>query len=127
MSLPQSDYETLIEFARRGTLDAKGNVLTESALALDSWLKDLERRNGIHRSALWVQWQEQDAPLPVGTNFPDRWPPELRKYLALTSRPIIKSDVVALLSNAAKNPTNVLVTRDPAATVGWTQLDIFFK
>ena len=126
LSLTQADYETLIEFARRGTLDANGQVLQESALALDSWLKNIERRNGIQRYAVWVQWQEQDAPLPPTTRFPEVWPPTLRKYLALISRPITRSDVDALLTSYATNPTNVLVTRDPGATVGWTELNVFF-
>lgn len=127
LSLQQADYETLIEFARRGTLDAEGQVKQEEALALDSWLKDLERRNGIQRYSLWVQWQEQDAPLPANTRFPEVWPPELRAYLALVSRPITKSDVTDLLSTKAISPTNVLITRDPGATVGWTELSVFFK
>lgn len=127
LSLPQTDYETLIELARRGTLDASGQVKQNEALALDSWLCDLERRNGIQRYAIWVQWQEQDAPLPLNTRFPEVWPPELRAYLALISRPIAKSDVDDLLSRLAVSPTSILVTRDPGATVGWTELSVFFK
>jgi len=127
ITLQQSDYETLVELARRGTLDSSGQVMPDKARDLDSWLKDLELANDIHRYALWVQWQEQEAPLPPGTQFPERWPPEMRAYLALTSRPIARSDVDTLLDSKARSPTNVLVTRDPGATVGWTQVDVFFK
>lgn len=127
ITLQQSDYETLVELARRGTMDASGQVLPDKARDLDSWLKDLEVANDIHRYAIWVQWQEQDAPLPPGTQFPERWPPEMRAYLALTTRPIARGDVDTLLDSKARNPTNVLVTRDPGATVGWTELSVFFR
>jgi hypothetical protein len=127
ITLQQHDYETLVEFARLGTLDASGNVKTEKARALDAWLKTLEEASGIHRYAVWVQWQEQDAPLPAGTQFPENWPPSMRFYLALTSRPITRSDVDTMLASRARNPTNVLVTKDPGATVGWTQISAFFK
>lgn len=127
LSLQQADYETLIEFARRGTLDANGQVKQEEALSLDSWLKDLERRNGVQRYAVWVQWQEQGAALPAGTTFPETWPPAMRFYLALVSRPIARSDVDTMLNMRAISPTNVLVTRDPAAIVGWTEISVFFK
>lgn len=127
LSLQQSDYETLIELARRGTLNDAGQVKQEEALALNSWLKDLEVRNGIQRYAVWVQWQEQGASLPAGTTFPEVWPPELRFYLALVTRPIARSDVNTMLGARAINPTNILVTRDPAAKVGWTEIDVFFQ
>lgn len=127
ITLQQSDYETLVELARRGTLDSSGQVMPDRARDLDSWLKNLEEVNDIHRYAIWVQWQEQDAPLPPGTRFPEQWPPLLRAYLALTTRPIARGDVDTLLNSKARNPTNVLVTRDPGAIVGWTQVDVFFQ
>jgi len=126
ISLEQSEYETLVEYARQGTLDANGHVIQEKALGLDAWLRLIEGKNDIHRYFLWVQWQEQDAPLPAGTSFPDKWPPELREFIALTSRRIARADVDAVLARRARQPTNVLVTLDPAARVGWTELDQFF-
>jgi len=127
LTLEQSEYETLVEYARQGTVDAAGNVVAEKALGLDAWLRGIEQKNDIKRYALWVQWQEQDAPLPPGVNFPDTWPPELRSLLALVSRPIARSDVDKLLASKARKPTNVLVTTDPAARLGWTELDGFFR
>lgn len=127
ITLQQSDYEALVELARRGTVDANGQVIPDRARDLESWLRELETANDIHRYAIWVQWQEQDAPLPVGTQFPDKWPPELRAYLALTSRPIARGDVDTLLASKARNPTNVLVTMDPGGVVGWTELSVFFR
>lgn len=127
ISLNQEEYEALVALARQGTLDADGHVIAEKARSLTSYLVMLEKKNKITRYALWLQWQEQDAPLPPGVNFPSKWPPELREYLALTSRPITKADVITVLKNRARNPTNVLVTKDPGATVGWTELDQFFK
>lgn len=127
LQLEQSEYETLIEYARQGTLNADGTVNQDKAVGLDAWLRWIEQKNGVVRNFIWVQWQEQDAPLPPGTNFPTKWPPEMRLPLSLVSRPIAKADVTALLNVKAKNPTSILVTTDPAALVGWTELDVFFK
>lgn len=127
LQLEQSEYESLIELARKGTLNADGTVNQELALGLDAWLRYIETKNGVERHFVWVQWQELDAPLPPGTNFPTKWPPELRATIALVGRAIAKADVEALLKTKAKNPTSVLVTRDPAAQVGWTEMDVFFK
>lgn len=127
LQLEQPEYETLIAFARQGTLNADGTVNQDRAHGLDAWLRLIEQKNGIKRSLVWVQWQEQDAPLPAGTNFPKKWPPEMRHPLVLISRPVARADVEQLLSVRAKNPTSVLVTQDPAAVVGWTELDAFFR
>lgn len=127
ISLAQEEYEALVELARQGTLNIDGQVDAEKARRLNSYLVMLEKKSGITRYGVWVQWQEVDAPLPPGTNFPKQWPPELRAFLALTSRPIAKSDVLTMLKNRSRNPMSILITRDPGATVGWTELDIFFK
>ena len=127
ISLSQGEYETLIEYARQGTLQADGTVNVDKAAGLDAWLRWIEEKNGITRSFVWVQWQELDAPLPPGTNFPAKWPPNMRQPLTLVSRPINKSDVLALVDSKAKKPTSILVTKDPAGIVGWTALDEFFK
>jgi hypothetical protein len=126
LSLNQAEYETLVEYARQGTLNADGNVIAEKALGLDAWLRYIEGKNDIHRYFVWVQWQEQDAPLPAGTVFPEKWPPELRAFIALTSRKISRADVYAVLEQRARQPTSVLVTNDPAAKVGWTEVDQYF-
>jgi|SRR6478735_637540 len=127
ISLSQEEYEALVELARHGTMDDKGCVIVEKARSLTAYLTMLEKKSGIVRYAVWVQWQEADSPLPPGTDFPRSWPPEMREYLALTSRPIAKTDVIAMLKNRARRPVTVLVTKDPGATVGWTDLDLFFK
>jgi len=127
ISLSQADYESLVELARRGTLNSDGSVNQDKALGLEAWLQRIELANHVHRYEIWVQWQEQGMPLPAGTDFPNSWPPSLREHLALTSRPIARSDVEQLLRHKARQPTSVLVTRDPAARVGWTELDVFFK
>lgn len=127
ISLLQEEYEALVELARQGTMDDIGCVVVEKARALTAYLVMIEKKNGINRYAIWVQWQEADSPLPPGTMFPAKWPPELREYMALTSRPIAKTDVITLLKNRARKPVNILITRDPGATVGWTELEKFFK
>lgn len=127
ISFSQSEYETIIEFARQGTLNPDGTVNQDKALGLDSWLRMIEQKNGVTRNFIWVQWQEQDAPLPPGVTFPKKWPPEMRVALSLVSRAITKSDVTSMLNVRAKKPTSILVTRDPAALVGWTEIDEFFN
>ena len=93
---------------------------------LDQWLREIERRHGVTRSFIMVQWQELSAPLPAGTNFPDVWPPRLRRSIELVTRPVAKADVTALLDKEANQPAEVLVTPDPNGLVGWTPIDDFF-
>lgn len=127
ISLSQAEYETLVEFARQGTLYDDGSIKPAPALGLDSWLRTVEVKNNIVRHFLWVQWQEQGAAVPPGARFPEKWPPELRASISLMSRAINRSDVEVLLAMKAREPTSVLVTRDPAAIVGWTELAEYFK
>jgi len=75
---------------------------------------------------LWIQWQEAGTPLPPETNFPKTWPPQLRFRLELISRPITRADVDEVLAKKAINPVTVLVTSDPAALLGWTNLESWF-
>jgi hypothetical protein len=126
ISLSQQEYEALISLARDGTRNDDGSVDQTKALQLDAWLRQLEENSGITRDAVWVQWQESDQPLPPTTNFPDTWPPELRHYIELVTRPIARADVDAVIETQASMPVNILVTRDPAARTGWTALDDFF-
>lgn len=120
-TLTQEQYEALIYLARQG---ATGDPQKQTQL--NTFLKDIEKSNGVTRSFLWIQWQEVSAPLPEGTNFPQVWPPELRVAIELVTRPISKADVEKVLANKASEPLSVLVTRDPAGLVGWTPLDDFF-
>jgi hypothetical protein len=125
-TITQQQYEALIALARAGTVNDDGVSNVNESLKLDAFLKKIESDNGVTRSALWVQWQEMDQPLPPSTNFPDVWPPELRFYIEFVTRLVSKADVEAMLEVQARNPNNVLVTRDPAARVGWTAIDDFF-
>lgn len=120
LQLDQQGYEALIALAR------KGASTPDEARRLDTFLVSLEKNNGINRYGLWVQWQEQDQPLPPTTRFPEVWPPNMRFFLELISRPIARVDVDAVLKQQARKPTNVLVTKDPGAIVGWTAVDQFF-
>lgn len=126
-TLTQQEYEALIALARDGTKDADGQVIQEKARQLDEFLAAIETKNGVTRDGLWVQWQEMDSPLPPTTNFPDVWPPEMRWYIELISRRVAKVDVEAVLDARARNPINVLVTKDPGARVGWTPVDDYFQ
>lgn len=119
--LDVQEYEALIALARVGTKDDP-----EKARQLDAFLKNIEKKNGVTRDVLWVQWSEMHQPVPPNVRFPTTWPPEMRYYIELVTRRIARADVEAVLENRAKNPVDVLVTRDPGATVGWTTLDAFF-
>lgn len=125
-TLTQEEYEALIAFAREGTKNDAGQVKHDLALRLDAFLRSIERNNDITRDAVWVQWQELDEPLPPGTRFPEVWPPEKRVYIEFVTRLVARADVNDALEQNARNPTSVLVTRDPGATYGWTELDKFF-
>lgn len=120
LQLDQQSYEALIALAR------KGAAAPDEARRLDTFLISLEKANGIIRYGLWVQWQEQDQLLPPKARFPATWPPNMRFYIELISRPIARVDVDAVLKEQARKPTNVLVTKDPGAIVGWTPVDQYF-
>lgn len=120
ITLSQEDYEALIALGRKG-LGGSDEVRN-----FEAFLNRIEKANNIKRHLLWVQWQEADAPLPAGANFPRSWPPNLRGYIELLTRPITRQDVEYLLDDRAKKPVGVLVTPDPAAVVGWTKLDDYF-
>lgn len=126
-TLTTEEYEALVALAREGTKDVNGSPIHDKAVVLNDFLVSLEKKNGITRDILWVQWQELDEPLPPGTRFPERWPPEKRVLLEYVTRRISRADVEEVLNANAKNPTSVLVTRDPGALYGWTELDAFFR
>jgi hypothetical protein len=123
-TLKQEQYEALIALARQGVQGSDVQVM-----ALDAFLRSIEKANGVTRDFLWVQWQELNQPLPSSNTvkFPDTWPPHLRKSIELVTRRIARVDVEAVLEANANDPTSVLVTRDPNARLGWTTLDDFFR
>lgn len=125
-TLTQEQYEALIALAQRGTIQSDGSVNQDRSLALDSFLKSIETANGITRSSLWVQWQDPTQPLPPGVLFPQTWPPNLRYFIQLLTRPICQADVLAVVQQRTPNAMNILVTPDPAALVGWTALAQYF-
>lgn len=125
-TLTQEQYEALISLAQQGTRGHDGRVDQQKALVLQAFLADIEKANGITRSSLWIQWQDSKTPLPARTSFPEVWPPELRYFLQFVSRPICKTDVLAVVSQRTASAVNILVTPDPAALVGWTAIDDYF-
>lgn len=125
-TLTQEQYEALISLAKEGTKLSDGSQDPEKSRQLDTYLKLIEKANGVTRSLVWVQWQELDSPLPPGTNFPDKWPPELRRKIEFITRPVARADVDALLAAYARNPLTILCSRDPAGILGYTPLETFF-
>lgn len=124
LRLTQEEYEALVALARQGALTSANP--DSRAYALEAFLQRLEKANGLVRHALWVRWQDARTPLPPTTRFPDVWPPTQEGQIELLSRAITRDDVLALVRARASSPCNVLVTRDPARRVGWTELDRFF-
>lgn len=125
-TLDQQQYESLVALASAGTKLSSGLPDPEKARQLDTFLRLIEKQNGVTRSIVWVQWQELDSPLPPGVRFPDTWPPELRRKIELVTRPVARADVDQLLAKVARNPQTVLCSRDPAGILGYTPLASFF-
>jgi hypothetical protein len=120
LTLEQEQYEALIALARAGA------STPDEARNLDYFLQQIETANNIRRYRLWVQWQEADQPLPPTTQFPYKWPPEMRHYIELLTRPITKEDVQAVLKAKARKPVGVLVTPDVGGVLGWTKPEDYF-
>jgi len=119
VTLTLEEYEALLSMARKG-------ASTDGRRQLEPFLQSIEKRNGITRYFLWVQWQEAGYPLPPTAKFPEIWPPELRMSIERTDRAISLADVTQAMSTRANKPTNILVTTDPGATLGWTELNEYF-
>jgi hypothetical protein len=122
LTLTTDQYTALVALARVGAQSQNGDQL-----ALEAFLVQIERNNGVTRYLLWVRWQELDEPLPATVSFPTNWPPNLSKSIQLLNRPVAKVDVEAVLTQYARNPTNVMVTPDPNALLGWSTLDQYFN
>lgn len=120
VTLLQDEYNALIALAREGA------TTPDRQRAISDYVAMIDRRNGVSRYYLWVQWQEAGAELPAGTRFPDVWPPELRKKIERTDRPVARADVDAVLRANAASAVEVLVTRDPGAELGWTPYATYF-
>jgi hypothetical protein len=117
ITLTTDQYTSLVALARRGTQDQ---------VPLEAFLISIEKANGITRYLLWVRWQELDSPLPPTTRFPTHWPPELQRLIQQINQPVSLAQVNQVLATYAKNPTNVMVTPDPNALLGWSTLAQYF-
>jgi len=126
ISLTLEQYEALISLARRSTVNPDNSIDQQQANVLDAFLLEIEQDNDITRSSLFIRWQDPTAPLPPGIRFPETWPPSLQYFLQLLTRPIAKSDVIALVAARTSNAVNIMVTQDPAGLVGWSKLEDFF-
>jgi hypothetical protein len=120
-TLTQEQYEALISLARQGTVSD-----ANKSRQLESWLRLIEKENGVVRDLVVVLWQEMNAPLPAGTFFPTNWPPNLKRTVELTTRRVARADVDKVLEAHADAPTSVMCTRDPAGVLGLTPIDQFF-
>jgi len=120
VTLTKEQYEALVFLARKGV------VSVEAKHALDAFLRDIDRGNGIVRYTLRIRWQEAHKPLPPAVSFPREWPPVQESALERIDRPIAKVDVLEEVNKKASNPVGILVTKDVAGVVGWAKLDDFF-
>jgi hypothetical protein len=121
IALDLEQYLALISLARLGA------DTPEKKRVLESFLVSIDAANKQQRYTLQVQWQELNTPLPPTTDFPAVWPPNLRATVERTDRPIAKSDVMKTVAARSNDPTNILVTKDPAGIVGWTRVEDYFS
>lgn len=119
MTLDQ--YTSLVALARVGAQHRN-----QEQTQLEQFLVTIEKANSITRYLLWVQWQEADQPLPPRASFPTNWPPELRRLIQKINSPVSLQDVNNVLNQYAKNPVSPMVTPDPNALLGWTQVAQYF-
>ena len=120
VTLDLEQYLALVSLARVGA------DTPEKKRVLESFLQNIDAANKQTRYTLQVQWQELNSPVPASADFPAVWPPSMRATVERTDRPIAKSDVMKKVTSLAKEPTNILVTKDPGGIVGWTTIDAFF-
>lgn len=120
-TLNLEQYESLVSLARAGTVSDPNK-----ARQLEKWLRLIEESNNVERDLVVVLWQELNQPLPPGTFFPTKWPPELKKTVELTTRRVARADIDKVLEAHAKTPISVMCTRDPAGILGLTPIDDFF-
>lgn len=115
------EYEAMVTLA----IDACRRS-PEAAVRFSELVAKVNQRNDLSFRTLWVQWTERGQPLPLDANFPVRWPDAWRYRLDLFNRTPTRKDVEEILARHATRPVDVLVTYDPAALVGWSQLDRLF-
>lgn len=119
MTLEQ--YGALVYQARQGVKNQ------DEALALSQFLASIDKDNGIQRFTLWVRWQDLGAPIAPGLrDLSANWPPGMEGSIERTDRPVAKADVLEYLAQKTRKWGQVLVTRDPAKRVGWTELEVYF-
>ncbi len=121
MNLTTEQYEALVTLARDGV---SGDA--DRTRQLEVWLRQIEKGNGITRYAIRLRWLESKAPEPKVRDFPLKWPPELDAVMERTDRPISRADVEEYLKEKARQPVNVMVTKDLGGIAGWTKLEDFF-
>jgi hypothetical protein len=118
ITLLSDEYMALVALARKGVDDTK---------QLDQvLLLPIEQRNEIKRYVLTVQWQDATAVIPVGSEFPDNWPPSLRIKIEQLNVPITRQQVEDAVALRTNRPVSILVTPDPNGSVGWSTLDQWF-
>lgn len=120
ITLKQDEYEALVYQSRKG-------MAGQDQLPLDNMLKQVEERNGVRRYLLWVQWQDAQAVVPIGAEFPRKWPAELRTLIEQINVPINRQQVESTVAHLCSHPVSILVTPDPNATLGWSTLDQYFE
>ena len=117
ITLTQEEYEGLVALAHVGAVDQ---------LPLNQLLEQIEKNNGIKRYMLWVQWQDAAGVVPIGMEFPEKWPADLRTRIEQLDVPISRQQVEDTVALRANKPINLLVTDDPNAVLGWSTLDQWF-
>ena len=120
LTLERDEYLALSNLARAGKNSAQ-------LRDIESWLQNIERKNGVQRYVVRVRWTEPLTPVSPNVNFPHAWPPTQETTIERFDRPVAKADVQLYLNNNAKNPTEVFITKDIGGELGWTRIEDFFR
>jgi len=122
MNITSEQYAALVALARKGA-----GADTDQMDLLDQFLLDIEAANDMVRYTLHVRWSETGGALPVQRNFPVNWPPTLEGTIERMDQPILKQDVADYVKSKSRAAYGIMVTRDPAKLVGWTELEVYFR
>lgn len=122
MDITTEQYSSLVALARVGV----GSDPTQR-YHFDALLRSIEKANNLVRYTLHVRWSETGGALPAQRNFPIDWPPTLEGTIERLGSPILRQDVVDYVAAKTRGYYGIMVTRDPARLVGWTDLEVYFR
>lgn len=115
ISMTSDQYEALLDYANGRRTDSDALRLLQ---------QQIDDANGVRRYFLYLRWMERGGSAPSRIEIGRGWPPT-QEYKIRLDRPIVRSDVDAVLTEQARAPVYPTVTDDEAGNVGWTELDLW--